>query len=288
MKRTIRFSVLLFLTLALGACNQESAGPPSGISLPPDIANNEPENPTPIPEDPLPEPEPHYTTAVLLFNGSGVSTSDWQSTEQILKSNKLSYRLVNSSQMNAMTVDELADFGVIVVPGGSGGTITAGLTVSTRLRIRSAVRDYGVGYVGFCAGAWVAVGPEAETTSTASYGLAVAKGAVLPAYYPGGNTSLIADIVALSFADGSKRNMVWWGGPATPEWSGGVIARYVNGKPAISQTASGKGLVVISGPHPEAPQSWRGTAGTDPDGLDFDYAVKMIQAALTKDPLQTY
>jgi hypothetical protein len=132
------------------------------------------------------------------------------------------------------------------------------------------------------------VGPEADTDKTANYGFAVADGQHLSAWYPDGDTSLVADIVEVDFPDGSKRNLVWWGGPSTPEWEGGVVARYPNGRPAISESWSGKGYVVVSGPHPEAPQGWRATAGADPDGLDYDVAIDMIQAALNKQPLAAF
>ncbi len=291
MKRGLKHAWLVALFVGVGVgCNDSAPAPTSAAiepSILPDTSTSDPANPpiTPPPSTPLPPAGPAYKTAVLLYNGTGVSTSDWQNTEAIIKSLGLSYQLVNSRQVDGMTLDELASFGVIVVPGGSGGSITAAIATDARLRIRQAVRDRGVGYVGFCAGAWVAVGPEALGNSIASYGLAVSKGSVLPAYYPGGNTSLTADMVDVTFADGSHRQLVWWGGPATPEWSGGVVARYVNGAPAISETWSGKGYVVISGPHPEAPQSWRATAGRDSDGLDYDIAIAMIEAALNKNPL---
>lgn len=234
------------------------------------------------------DPKSGYSKAVMLFNGGGVSTSDWQTTETLIQSMGLSYDLVNTAQLNAMTLEQVASYGVMVVPGGSGGTIYKSLSEAARLKVRQAVRDYGMGYVGFCAGAWVAVGPESNTDQTASYGFAVAPGDVLPSWFPGGNSSLTAAVVPVTFADGSKRQLVWWGGPSTPEWGQGVVARYDNGIPAISETRSGKGYVVISGPHPEAPQGWRGTAGTDSDGLDYDLAKSMIQAALTQTPLATF
>lgn len=267
----------LVLAAALSACNAPSdASPDLGQSTLPDTSQSDPQNP----------PAGHgYTTDVMLFNGSGVSTSDWQSTESILKSQGLSYQLVNSAELNAMSLEQITSFGAIVVPGGSGGTITSNLTPATRIRVRQAVRDYGVGYVGFCAGAWVAVGPEADTDNTAGYGLAVAKGSVLPSWPVPGRT---AAMVPVTFSDGSVRQLVWWGGPATPEWENGVVARYADGKPAISERWAGKGYVVISGPHPEAPQGWRSTAGTDSDGLDYDIAIDMIQAALKKQALATY
>ncbi len=267
------------LLLAFSGCNYQK-GETSSVLEPhsqlPDVSATDPGNPT-----------PSYSTAVLLFNGSGVSTSDWQTTEEIVKSQSLSYRLVNSAQLNAMTLDELASFGVMIVPGGSGGTITSGLTPETRLRVRKAVRERGLGYVGFCAGAWVAVGPEAATDRVASYGIAIAAGAILDLYLPGGVVPTAA-IVDVFFPNQVHRNLVWWGGPITPEWQNGVIARYETGDPAISQTWAGKGLVLVSGPHPEAPEGWRATAGNDPDGLDYDIAIDLIQAALTKTPLPAF
>lgn len=237
---------------------------------------------------PLPT-APSYEKAILLFTGMGVSTSDWQSTEQIIQSDGLTYQLVNTAQLNAMSVDEISRFGMILVPGGSGGTIADNLSDATQLNLRKAVQERGVSYLGFCAGAWIAVGPEAPTTAIADYGLALAPGAVLPAFYPGGNTSLEAAMVDTAFADGSHRQLVWWGGPSTPEWKGGVIARYAEtGEPAISETWSGKGYVIVSGPHPEAPQSWRGTAGYDSDGLDFDLTIQLIHGALEKKPLVAF
>lgn len=234
-----------------------------------------------------PAPSNSTTTDVLLFNGTGVSTSDWQNTEKIVKSMGLAYQLVDSAALNAMTLEQISSFGVMIFPGGSGGSIAGGLDTATRLRLREAVRIYGVGYVGFCAGAWVAVGPEADTTKNASYGFAIAKGSVLSLFHPGGATPTAA-MVNVTFADGSDRYLVWWGGPATPEWPHGVIARYDTGAPAISETWSGNGLVVIAGTHPEAPQGWRSTAGNDPDGLDYDIAIGMIRAALEKTPMPAF
>ena len=216
------------------------------------------------------------------------SSDLWQNTEKLVAGQGWSYTLVNSSELNALSIDEIANYRLIVVPGGKGSTITSSLTPATRLRVRQAVRERGVGYVGFCAGAWVAVGPEAEGDATASYGLAVALGTVLPSYWPDGNTSLTAAMVKVTMADGSSRQLVWWGGPSTPEWSGGVIGRYPTGAPAISERWSGKGLVVISGPHPEAPQSWRATAGNDSDGLDYELAIAMMSAAMNGRPMAAY
>jgi glutamine amidotransferase-like uncharacterized protein len=270
--------LLTLTTATLTGCQSE--GDSLSINALPDTSKVDPVNPS--------EDSPKSGKDVLLFNGTGVATSDWQNTEKLIAGQGWSYSLINSAELNAMTLEEISSYRLIVVPGGKGGSIANALTPSARLRVRQAVRDRGVGYVGFCAGAWISVGPEAEGNATAAYGLAVAPGTVLPSYWPDGNTNLTAAMVKVSLADGSSRQLVWWGGPSTPEWTGGVIGRYPTGAPAISQKWSGKGLVVISGPHPEAPQGWRATAGTDSDGLDYELAIAMMTSAMNGRPMATF
>lgn len=274
MNRWLPLLPLLMLTFA--AC----LGPSSGTPVPPDSSTIDPKNSS---------GNPSAQTDVLIYNGIGVSTSDWQATENIVQGQGWSYQLVNSTELNAMSLDQIASFGVIVVPGGSGGTIASNLTPAARLNLRKAIRDRGVGYVGFCAGAWVGVGPEALGDATASYGFAIAPGSVLSVYWPGGNSNLTAAMVPVTLASGTTRQLVWWGGPSTPEWTpeqgGSVLGRYATGEPAISQIRSGAGQVIISGPHPEAPQGWRATAGNDPDGLDQFIAAAMMDSARTAIPL---
>jgi hypothetical protein len=285
--------IVLVVFALSAACNSPDTGRepqngPSEFNAPPDTSSLDPDNPPPAPL-PTPQPTPPaptYSTDVMLFNGTGISTSDWQSTEQIVKSQGLSYDLVNSGQLDAMSVDQMAGYGLMIVPGGSGGTITSGVSGTTRIRVRQAVRDRGMSFLGFCAGAWVGIGPDPGSNAP-SYGFALVPGPLLAEYLPGGKQPTAA-IVPVSFPNGSVRDLVWWGGPETPQWSKGVIAKYETGKPAISESWAGKGYVIVSGPHPEAPQGWRATAGNDPDGLDYDIAIELIQAALKKEPLPTF
>jgi hypothetical protein len=295
------FLFILTLTAGLSACGD---GPGGVLEAPvplPRTATEDPINPPVVdteppaevpnnPPAPVPTPTtvPIAKTDVLLFNGIGVDTSDWQNTEAIIKSDGLSYKLANSAQLNAMTLQQMLQFRAMVVPGGVGQTITNALTTATRIRVRQAVRDHGLNYVGICAGAWVAVGPEANGNQTAAYGMSIAYDpGYLKLYYPNG-TLPTAAIVNTNFANGTSRRLVWWGGPYTPNWAGGVVARYSSGEPAISQKMAGKGFVIIAGPHPEAPQSWRNTAGYDSDGLDYPVFLDMVHAALEQKPLPTY
>jgi glutamine amidotransferase-like uncharacterized protein len=298
MKKPILFvSILISMTLImlLMACSPASSDSPSDNTTPlPDTSVTDPSNSNPnqqsppsseVPTTPANPTTPMAEVDVLLFNGQGISTSDWQNTEKLVQSLDLTYQLVNSAQMNAMSLDGLSKFGVLIFPGGTRGGIMSGLTDSAQLNLRQAVRDRGVSYLGFCAGSFAAVGTLADTNTVSEKDLAVVKGTHLSNWWPNGDTSLTAAIVPVTFADGSSRSLVWWGGPSTPEWTDGVIARYANGKPAISQTFYQKGFVVLTGPHPEAPQGWRNTAGADPDGLDYELAKQLIQAALNRSPL---
>ena len=287
----IFISVLCLLTGLFGfGCNrsfeanpttQTSQQQPATSSNPPDTGNEDPVNV-------MDHIDPKAFTQILLFNGRGISTSDWQSTEQIVQSMNLSYRLVNSAALSAFTLEELKNFGLILIPGGNSNTINNGLSIETRIRVRQAVRDGGVSYLGICAGAFAGVGTDTASNTTAHYGFAVALGEYLSFWYPNGNSSKLAAVPLTSFADGSKRYLTWYGGPGTPEWKNGVIARYPDGRAAISQTWTQNALVILSGVHPEAPSSWQSDSGPDPDGLDHDIAVKLIRAALEKKALPVF
>ncbi len=277
---------LLLATVSLSIAVQVGCAPSSGSdaaeansSLLPDTSKTDPSVST---------PNTGATKDVLLFSGVGVSTSDWQTTEKIIKDMGLSYSVVNSAGLDAMSLGDMEKYRMILVPGGYARTITSGLKGATRVRVRQAVRDGGVAYLGICAGAFVAVEAGAETDNVTSYGFPVVEGAHLPMWYPEGNTSAVADVVPVTFANGTSRHLVWYGGPSTPEWAGGVVARYANGKAAVSQTWFHKGFVTVSGPHPEAPQGWRNTAGNDPDGLDYEIMKQLVTSTLTRTRMASY
>ena len=224
---------------------------------------------------------------VLLFNGEGVDDSSWRNLETVLMQEGLCYDRLDGPALNEKSLKELAQYRAMIFPGGFGDTIAEGIDRKARLRIRKAVREHGVSFLGVCAGAWIAVGPEAETDRTARYGFAVAEGDHLDLYLPNRKPELAA-IVKVRFAEGFSRSLVWWGGPSTPEWKNGVVARYPTGEPAISQRFSGQGLVLVTGPHPEANTDWYADSGEDPDGLDHDLTARLIWAVLRKNPLPTF
>lgn len=223
-----------------------------------------------------------YTTDVLIYAGDAAAYGDPEALTAIAQSKGLTSKTVTSDELNQMSLDDLSKFGVIAWPGGYAGQMSKSLTDQARDNIRRAVQERGVGYVGICAGAFIAVTPDTKT------GLSVVAAPELP-YYHLEDEGTDDAMVGVNFVQGGARQMVWWGGPSLPEWKGGVIARYSdNNQPAMAQTWSGNGLVILSGPHPEAPEDWRTKLGlTDSDGLDQDYAGQMLVAAEKQQPMES-
>lgn len=223
----------------------------------------------------------------LIYRGAGANASDVTSIGRILTSHGVSYSTADHTRFNSMTVADFAMYKVIIFPGGDSNPMNDNLTGRTRLRVKQAIVQYGVGYTGFCAGAWMAVGPYQSISSIPYWGFGFVTGAYLKLYHPNGLTPM-ATMVPTKFASGDVRQLVWWGGPALPEIANSVVARYADGVPAIVAKWAGKGFVTITGPHPEAPQSWRDGLLNDTDGLDYDVAWRLIKAAIYKSPLETY
>lgn len=259
-------------------------------------------NPTPTPSSspsptstptttptPTPSQSPRvYKIDALLFNGRGVWADEVASLRTILSSHGASFDEVSSDQLDRMSIDEISQYGMLIFPGGSGSTQAGSLNAETHARLRQAVQELGVGYIGFCAGAFIAVAPAPEPGRDVSYGLGVVDGPILDYYYLENQGKTIA-MTLETFADGTQRDLVWYGGPVTPAISGGVVARYPTGDPAITQIWSGKGFVMLSAVHPAAPQRIRDYYGlSDRDGLDFNLTWRLLNATLLQKPLQTF
>jgi glutamine amidotransferase-like uncharacterized protein len=218
----------------------------------------------------------------LIYDGVSSATGAPEAIVDILESRGLTYETVGASELDRMSIEDLTKFGVLVWPGGYAGQMSSALSSQTRKNIQAAVQARGVSFVGFCAGAFIAVSPDT------SWGFSLVKQKTLDYYHLEleGTTDAMVNV---EFSDGSSRSLVWWGGPYLPEFPGGVIARYSdNGQPAIAQTWAGRGLVILAGPHPEAPQNWRTKLGlSDPDGLDQETAGQMLEAAITRVPMNS-
>jgi len=226
-----------------------------------------------------------YTTGVLVFTGDGTWGTEIGDLEALLDAHGVTYQEATSAQLDAMSAQDMAAFGVIYIPGGEGGTEAGDTQPQTHANLRTAVQQLGVSYVGFCAGAFVAVAPAPTNGGDVSYGFGVVDGPVLD-YYTGPGSDQTYEQTLESYPDGTTENILWYGGPVT--LSTGVIARYPTGDPAISEIWSGNGLVIIGGVHPDLSQASLDALGVSPDMPAQDIAWKIFLAALTQQPLPTF
>src|SRR4051812_24785147 len=57
-----------------------------------------------------------FSTDVLLFIGSGTWSTEVANLENILSNNGASYDTATSTGLNSMSIDDLAQYGAIVIP----------------------------------------------------------------------------------------------------------------------------------------------------------------------------
>ena len=135
-------------------------------------------------------------------------------------------------------------------------------------------------YLGICAGAFFA-------GSSPYKGLNLTEG-VRFKFYALENRNIRKAAVRIEIAGSATLDHYWEDGPQLTGW-GNVVAKYPDGTPAIVQGTNGDGWVVLSGVHPEAPDSWRrGLTFNTPAQVDNAYAATLIGAALHRMPLAHY
>src|SRR5215813_5620139 len=221
------------------------------------------------------------TSNILLFNGTGTSPNDVAAVEAILKGNLLDYATVNSSELNVMGESQIRAYRLLIVPGGNFVDIGHGLTSGTAANIRGAVQN-GLNYLGICAGAFLA-GSFPERYN----GLNLTSG-VQFGFYSAEGQGIRKAAVAIAVAGGPTLDHYWEDGPQLTGW-GEVVGRYPDGTPAIVEGTSGHGWVILTGIHPEAPESWRhGMTFATPASEDNAYAATLIRAALDRISLSHY
>lgn len=249
-------SLLAPVTFTSCGANRGTTSPGAGTSLPP----------------PIPSAEP-----VLLFTGAGTSSSDVTAIEALLTTLALGYTTVDSAQLNAMSEPQLAGYKLLIVPGGNSIVIGQNLNASTASNIRSAVADYGLNYLGVCAGAFFG--------GYSIYNGVDLTGGIAFNFYNDEFVGVHIEAVEISFPTENPMDVYWQDGPELSGW-GQVVARYPDGTAAIADGLSGKGFVIFTGVHLEAPASWRGSLKfTTPESVDVAYAGTIIQAALNGTPL---
>jgi glutamine amidotransferase-like uncharacterized protein len=218
----------------------------------------------------------HTAQGILLFSGRGTSSNDVAAIEGILRERGLPYSTASSAQLDVMSGSELKTYRLLVMPGGNFIDIGNGLTTSTTAKLRRAVES-GLGYFSVCAGAFFA-------GASPYNGLKLTDG-VRFSFYTLENHGIRKAPVTVHTAASASIEVYWEDGPQLVGW-GEPIARYPDGTPAVVQGKYGNGWVVLTGVHPEAPESWRrGLAFTAPPGPSLGFAATLIDAALNAKPL---
>jgi glutamine amidotransferase-like uncharacterized protein len=218
---------------------------------------------------------------ILLFNGTGTSTGDVAAIETILEERHLAYATVNTRQLNGMSESQLKAHRLLIVPGGNFLTMGSGLTPGTTSHIHNAVQG-GLSYLGICGGAFLA------GQGHGSYNSLDLTSGVRFGFYAEESRGIRKAAVAITAAGTPKLEHYWEDGPQLAGW-GTVVGRYPDGTPAIVEGMSGKGWVILSGVHPEAPAGWRrGMTFTTPADVDNAYAGTLIDAALHRTWLPHY
>lgn len=180
--------------------------------------------------------------SVLLFTGQGASGGDVRAWTGLLEQARIGYDAVSSTEIDAMDVSAMRRYDLLLMPGGNFEQMGKGLSPGTAAKIRGAVQD-GLNYLGICAGAFFA-------GDSPYQGLNLTGGVRFPFY-------------GLELA-GIRKAPVW------VEVAGAAVAR----------GRVGKGLVVLVGTHPEAPESWRqGMKFETPARVSRAYALELLEVA---------
>jgi len=217
---------------------------------------------------------------VLLFSGIGTSSGDVAALETILRTNHVDYVTVGSAELNLMAEDAIRRYRLLIFPGGNFVRMGNSLTPRTSANLRNAVLN-GVNYLGVCAGAFLAGSFPKPYNS-----LNLTSGVQFGFYAAARDTHKTN--VPVTVAGGPTLDQYWEDGPQLTGW-GAVVARYPDGTPAVVEGTSGNGWVILTGVHPEAPESWRrGMMFRTPASTDNAYAATLIQAALNRTPLSHF
>lgn len=247
----------LIISTGCGSSNWSASQPQTPLSVADVAARAAAGAPTPPP--------------VLLFVGTGTTSGDVAAVKTILGNLKLSYATATSSQLNAMSESALKAYKLFLMPGGNAITISKGLTRTATTNLHNAIVNDGLHYLGICAGGFFAGG--------SGYNFLNLMSNVFD-FYEDEYDGIYKEAVEVTGSNGTKLDQYWQNGPQLSGW-GQIVGKYPDGTTAIAQGKAGKGWVILSGVHPEAPQGWRGgMTFTTSAAVDNAYAKTLVTAAL--------
>jgi glutamine amidotransferase-like uncharacterized protein len=223
----------------------------------------------------------------LIYNGPGVCAKGCaKAAAKVALLAGYSPRLVDQE---GPTEREWKQAKLWIQPGGRVVDQEAQMPQQLKAEIIRFVEGGG-GFVGFCAGAFLAMENFGWQSARGEHFLGTGLGLVRGQgrfYHP---IKEIAAIVRLRDENHGFRYVYWELGPYLPAPNAGDSARalswYDDGTKryvASLIAAFGSGRVALTGHHPEAPNYWRKLYQLrDPDGLDYEEAKKLIRWAAGK------
>jgi len=215
---------------------------------------------------------------VLIFNGTGTGANAVAAIESVVKTLGLAYNTANSSQLDGISQTQLAAYKLFIVPGGNSIKIGNALSSKATTTVRNAIAQNGLNYLGLCAGAFFG------GYSQPHNGLNLTSGVWFD-FYADYKKGIHKEAVTISFPAMGKLDIYWQDGPQLSGW-GQIVGKYPNGTPALTEGSWGKGFVILSGVHPEAPASWRsGMHFNTPVDVDLAYAGTLVKAAMNHSAL---
>ena len=176
-------------------------------------------------------------------------------------------RYVSAKQITAAALKKAK---LWIQPGGDARDVSKATTKAQKNLLRTFVAEGG-SYFGICAGAFFADHTVDDENTLEGLG-----------FIPGESKDFLPGITEdfiLEIFWGSLQRFLYFSQGATFKLNRSqpveVIARYDDGQPAVVQFKYGKGTVLLSGPHPEAPESWKEHLN-DPDGSDYDLTEELL------------
>lgn len=209
----------------------------------------------------------------VIYRGPGVCKDGCvKAVSDLAARNNVLTRSINAKSIEESTFKNAR---VWIHPGGDAVKAAQAISPESKKLILQFVAAGG-GYLGFCAGGFLA-------DSTVDDGNLIEGLGILPGRTLDYTDQKAPQILPILWGK-SHRYVYFEEGPVfemSPHFKYQVLGRYRDGRIAIVQFKYGAGNVVLSGVHPEAPESWRTFDDLeDPDGLDYDIADDLLQRAL--------
>jgi glutamine amidotransferase-like uncharacterized protein len=219
-------------------------------------------------------PDKKSAPVALVYNGPGSCAGKCATPFlQIVKAMGMKSRFVNPENLTREIFDDAV---VWIHPGGTAYDAAIAMNDDQKRLVRNFV-NRGGGYAGFCAGAFLAgttTDDEDNEPQAAGFGFLNYS---VPERTPGETSYL-----PISWDEFGERHVFFEDGPYFVTNKHSIdIAQYSDGSLAAITTWHGRGNVVLSGVHPEAPLSWGSEISLiDPDGKDTEVAAHLIWMAL--------